>query len=415
MNKNLAIIQVAYRNIFRSKRRSFFSIFAVALSIMFIGGMNSMFDGEFEDKGSLVQRLFLGHIEVSSSEYNEKNDDYSIQYPLDIQNTTISRTIKTIENNPGVEKAFSRISTGAKLDNVHKKTAVLWGIDIDKELDYHNFSNVGEGDGLEAGRFPTGKKEIIVGRLLLLKLKLDIGDDILFQFSSYTGLGKYYKAKIVGTFNFGDDSFDSNYIIMPYDILHKLTGFSVNQTQKIHVFTKKNSLESVIDDLNGLTDGISIKSWLENPFVFAFESFKIWRFNLSLAFVIVAAFLLILTILMVIKERMKEIGIIASMGMSRSEIVSMFFYEGVIISFLGGVIGTLLMFIWLYIFKDNPLVYSSINPVTGLEVVTAMNFKFSIKGLLRVFVFVTSVSSLLSIIPSLSAATIKPIDAIRGE
>lgn len=415
MNKNFAIIQVAYRNIFRSKRRSFFSIFAVALSVMFIVGMNSIFDGEFEDKALFMQRLFLGHIEVVSSEFTNKNDDYSIQYPLDIKEQNIIDTVKLIEANPDVDRAFQRISTGVSLDNVHKKTAVLWGIDIDKELDYHNFNAVGEVDGLEAGRFPTNKKEIIVGWLLLIKLKLDLGDNIIFKFRSYNGSEKYYKAKIVGTFNFGDNSFDSNYIIIPYNILHKLTGFSDNQTQKIHVFTKANSLDSVKENLRSLTANIVVKSWLDNPFVFAFEAFKVYRFNLSLSFVIVAAFLLVLTILMVIKERMKEIGIISAMGMSRMEIVSMFFYEGVIISLIGGFLGTTLMFIWLYIFRNNPLIYKSFNPETGFEVINTMNFKFSIKALLWGFFFVSTISSLISIIPSLKAATIKPIDAIRGE
>lgn len=415
MNKNYAILQVAYRNIFRSKRRSFFSIFAVVLCLMFIVGMNSIFDGEFEKQASFMQRLFLGNIELVSSEFSEKKEDLSIKYPLDFKNASVFETIKTIEANPGVEKAFSRISTGVKLDNIHKKTAALWGIDIEKELDYHNFNVADKADGLVAGRFPSAKKEIIVGQLLLNKLKLEIGADILFQFGSFTGLGKYYKPKIVGTFNFGDDSFDSNYIIIPYNILHKLTGFSENQTQKIHVYTKDNSLDTVIKDLNGFTDGIDVKSWLDNPFVFGFESFKIWRFNMSFSFVVIAGFLLILTILMVINERMKEIGIIASMGMSRREIVSMFFFEGVIISYMGGAIGTILMFIWLFIFRDNPLTFTSLNPETGLEVINTLNFKFSIKGLLSGFFFVTSFSSLLSIIPSLKAATIRPIEAIRGE
>ena len=415
MNKNFAIIQVAYRNIFRSKRRSFFSIFAVALCVLFIGGMNSMFDGEFEDNASFVQKLFLGHLEVSSSEFSEKNDDMTIQYPLEIEEQSITDTIELIENKTGVEKAFARITTGVSLDNVHKKTAALWGIDIEKELSYHNFSSNGEGDGLVSGRFPTDKKEIIVGQQLLNKLKLEVGDKIIFMFKSYNGFQKYYKAEIVGTFSFGDDDFDSNYIIIPYDILHKLTGFSDNQTQKIHVFTKDDSLNTIKDDLDGLTEGIFVKSWLEDPFVFAFESFKIWRFNLSLAFVIVASFLLVLTILMVIKERMKEIGIISAMGMSRREIVSMFFYEGVIISFLGGAIGTIIMITLLFIFRDNPLTYTSFNSETGLEVINTMNFKFSIRRLLGEFFFVTSISSLISIIPSLRVATIRPIDAIRGE
>lgn len=415
MNKSSIILQIAFRNIFRSKRRSFFSIFAVVLCVMFIVGMNSIFDGEFDDKAKLMQRLFLGHLELSSKKFYEENDDYTIQYPLDLQGNTVKNTIEIIENMPEVERAFPRINTGVRLDNVHKKSAVLWGIDIGRELGYHNFSTVGGIDGLESGRFPKGKKEIIVGRSLLVKLDMEVGDYLIFKFRSYTGFEKYYKAEIVGTFNFGDEVFNSNYIIIPYSVLHKLTGYSENQTQKIHIFTSEFKLDATEEKLNNFGEDIIVKSWLEHPFVFSFESFKIYRFNLSLSFVIVSAFLLVLTILMVIKERVKEIGIKSALGMSRREIVSMFFYEGVIISFIGGLVGTILMFIWLLIFKDNPLTFNSINPETGMEIINTMNFKFSIKGLLWGFFFVSTVSSIITILPSLKAATIRPIDAIRGE
>lgn len=414
MSKYFKIMQVAYRNIFRSKRRSFFSIFSVSLCVMFIVGMNSIFNGMFEKNSALMQRLFLGHIELASNEYVEKNDDYSIQFPVTLEDKSLEEVLEDIEKIDGVNRALSRITTGIRLDNVHKKNAALWGIDIDRELEFHNFSTIEEGDGLKEGRFPQSKKEVAVGNLLLNKLRLKVGDKIVFKFRSYNGFEKYYKAKIVGTFDFGDEDFNSNYIIIPHNVLHRLAGFSKDQTQKIHVYTDKNSIDKVSKTLKS-NYNLTIKKWLDDPFVILFKIGEAWRLKIALTFVIVSAFLLVLTILMVIKERMKEIGIISAMGMSRREIVSMFFYEGAIISIIGGLIGTIIMFIWLFIFRENPLVFSSINPETGLEVVNLLNFSFSIKGILWGFFFVSSISSLISIIPSLKAATIRPIDAIRGE
>lgn len=409
MIKSLEIIKISYRNIFRSKRRSLFSLLAVLISVMFIVGMNSMFDGQFEEKSKKMQMLLLGNLEVNSREYVKENDDYSIQYPLESKDSTIDQLIKRVESLNGVKGAFPRISTGVRLDSLHKKHGVLWGINIEKEFQFHDFGKQVE------GRLPKGPKEILLGRGLLKKLRLNIGDKLVFKFKSYNGFEKYYKAKIVGSYDFEDERFNSNYMLIPYEILHALSGFTDNQTQKIHIFTTNRALGKVKHRLSQDFSSFDVKSWMEDPFVFAFESFKVWRFNISLSFVIVAAFLLVLTILMVIKERIREIGIISAMGMTRKEIVSMFFFEGAIISFIGGAIGTILMFIWLLIFKDNPLTFKSINPQTGLEVINTMNFKFSIKGLLWGFLFVSVTSSLISIIPSLKAATIKPIDAIRGE
>jgi len=74
-----------------------------------------------------------------------------------------------------------------------------------------------------------------------------------------------------------------------------------------------------------------------------------------LVFIIVASFLIINTVVMIIHERIKEIGMMGCLGMTRGEIVKVFFFESIFLAAFGAFAGILIGGIITGIFSQNPI------------------------------------------------------------
>ena len=76
------LIKIAFRNIWRNKRRTAFCFTAVGIAVFFIVVYSSMIDGMTKSINDTVQVYELGHIRVVSSQYEADNEYMPVQYPV---------------------------------------------------------------------------------------------------------------------------------------------------------------------------------------------------------------------------------------------------------------------------------------------------------------------------------------------
>jgi putative ABC transport system permease protein len=131
-----------------------------------------------------------------------------------------------------------------------------------------------------------------------------------------------------------------------------------------------------------------------------------------IVFMFVASFLIINTVIMVIHERIKEIGMMGALGMTRREIVQVFFLESLILSGIGSVLGCITSGLLTFVLSLFPFDIGSYT-----ENMIAMNstlyVKFSPVIIGQGFLYGLGVSAICTIFPSLKSAFIKPVEAIR--
>jgi putative ABC transport system permease protein len=132
-------------------------------------------------------------------------------------------------------------------------------------------------------------------------------------------------------------------------------------------------------------------------------------------FQIVASFLIINTVLMIIHERIKEIGMMGALGMTRREIVSVFFFEAVFLSVFGALAGCLVAGIATRIGSYFPI---DLELFTGggmkdMPMSGTLFLSFSPLVIAQGFVFGVVVSAVCTLIPSLKSAFIEPVEALR--
>jgi putative ABC transport system permease protein len=133
-----------------------------------------------------------------------------------------------------------------------------------------------------------------------------------------------------------------------------------------------------------------------------------------LVFLIVASFLIVNTIVMIIHERIKEIGMMGSLGMTRGEIVKVFFFEAVFLSILGALVGCVIGGLVCFIGSFFPFDFNAMTggfkefPMSGTII---LSFDWAI--LAQSFLLGVTVAAICTLIPSLRSAFIEPVEALR--
>ena len=411
-----ALIKIAYRNIWRNMRRTLFCFTAVGIAVFFIVIYSSMIDGMVKSINDFVQVYELGHVRVVSSQYEAESEYMPVQYPV-ADGASWKKLAASIKEIPGVREVFPRIATMATLQESTVKHAVLWGIDIKNEMAANNFNMTDRSDGLLEGRWPApGANECAIGRVFAHKSGLSIGDRILFKTVSAQFSDKFLSPQITGIFNFDYIKIDEQYLIMDIERLQQLLVLDEG-TQSLVIYADDAEQSGVITAAvqNLLGEDNVVTEWRDNYWVAVMKMVEPLYTVIFLVFLIVASFLIINTVVMIIHERIKEIGMMGCLGMTRAEIVKVFFFESIFMAAFGALAGVIAGGIVAGIGSYFPIRMGDFygNTFSEMPLSNAIFFQFSPAILVRAWLMGVVVASLFTLIPSLKSAFVEPVEALR--
>ena len=410
------LIKIAYRNIWRNMRRTLFCFSAVGIAVLFIVVYSSMIEGMILSINETVQVYEVGHVTVVSAQYEAESEYLPVQYPV-ADGKNWKELAADIRRIPGVSEVFPRIATMATLQDSTIKHAVLWGLDIENEMAANNFNLTYRNDGLIEGRWPQpGANECAVGRVFSHKSGLTVGDRILFKTISAQYSEKFLRPEIVGVFNFDYIKIDEQYIVMDAERLSNLLVLD-GGTQSLVIYADdENMSQSVTAAVqNLLGDGNVVTNWTDNYWVAVMKSASSIYMVVFLVFIIVASFLIINTVVMIIHERIKEIGMMGCLGMKRAEIVTVFFFESIFMAAIGALAGVVIGGAITGLLSNYPIRFMEQfgNTFSEMPMSNAIFFQFSPSILLQAWLMGVVVASIFTLIPSLKSAFVEPVEALR--
>jgi len=411
-----SLVIIAWRNIWRNRRRTILCAIAVGSAVFFSVFMQSWIVGMERSIEDVVQTYETGHVHVVTTEFEDDREYYPVQYPI-ADGLAVSVLRQRLEGISGVRAVLPRITALASLFDNTVKHAYVWGIDIEQELALNVFNLTHRNDGLVEGRYPhPGSNECAVGIELARKAGLSIGDPLPIQTLSAQFSNKYWAPVVTGIFKFDYQRFDEDKIIVPHDRLQRILVLDEG-TQQLAVYGDRGSDSRTLRTAiaGELGPGHVVREWGDNYWVSLMRQSNVIFVVISAVFQIVASFLIINTVVMVIHERIKEIGMMGALGMTRHEIVSVFFLEALFLSIIGAGAGTVLAGIASLLGSMFPL---DMNAITGggmkeLPISGTLFLVFSPLLLFRGFLFGVAVSGLCTLIPSLKSAFIEPVEALR--
>ena len=266
----------------------------------------------------------------------------------------------------------------------------------------------------------TSKKlpGIVIGKKLADKLAVGIGDKLtLFSLQnspSFLQQPVVRQYRVTAIYRSGLAEYDNVYVYVDLTEASKLFDYGASVSGYEIKLNDPESAKPTAEALNGeLGFPYYAKTWYDNHRNL-FGWLETNNFIMVIIFsliIFVAAFNIVGTLFMIVIEKTKEIGVLRSMGATRSEIRRIFLAEGLIIGFIGAVVGSILAlalmlsqiyFKWLSL--DSDVYFMDSVPM-------------EIRG--EYFFVIASFSVLLCLLatlyPSRKAAFLDPVEAVRYE
>jgi len=409
------LIKIAFRNIWRNKRRTIFCFSAVGIAVFFMIVYTSMIEGMANNIDEVVQVYELGHVTVVSSQFDADREYMPVQYPVS-DGKSWKEMADSIYEIPGVRAVMPRIATMATLQESTVKHAVLWGLDIEKEMAVNNFNLTERNDGLLEGAWPGNANECAIGYVFAHKAGLSIGDRIPLKTISASFSERFWSPVITGIYMFDYIKCDEQYIIVDIERLQRLLNLDEG-TQSLVIYAddakQSRAITAAVQNLFG--EGNVITEWKDNYWVAVMDMIEPIYVIMFIVFLMVASFLIINTVAMIVHERIKEIGMMGCLGMTRAEIVSVFFFESLFLAAFGALAGVILGGLITGIGSNYPLRIGDLYGNTFAEMPLAQSvfFDFSFAMLIRSWFLGVVIASLFTLLPSLKSAFVEPVEALR--
>lgn len=270
----------------------------------------------------------------------------------------------------------------------------------------------GDLPGLVLGQRLAERLDVLVGDTVQVVSMENIRQDPLGGF-----LPKIVNFVILGRIDTGLYDYDLRSVYARLDDVQDLLDIrEANQVSGIYVRTEDPwQAETVRDEIRDELGGYPYyaQSWLQlnASLLSALKLEKLAMGLILLLIVVVAAFNIVSTLVMVVADRTREIGILKSMGMTDARIQRVFVYQGLWIGLIGSVVGTTLGLILCVILDRFPLI------TLPAEVYSLDTLPVSVQWLDVAGVLVLSIviAYLATLYPARQAASLDPVEAIRHE
>ena len=373
-------------------------------SLIVVTSVMNGFEKELEER-------ILGVIPHSVISSDEPIDDYE-------------NLINQVKKDANILEASTYINTQAIISSSYDTRGVsLIGIDPLKEKNMSiipDYMLVGDLNDLNEDN------TIIIGSLLAAQIGAYIGDEVNITTSDIRTslIGSYPRSvnlEVVGIFELKTE-IDQYLTLISHSTSQKIKNLKANQTTGIrlktnNLFTADIITENIINNLD--SNNLTYSSW-KNTHGTLFEAIKFEKLLISLMLfliIAVASILVLSTVVMTVKSKEREIGILLTLGASNKQIVLIFFTQGLIVTLIGIFVGILLGFLLIYNLNNFISVIESMLDRNLLEAYFINYFPYYINfGQIFLICFFSFLISLIStLIPSFRAIRLNPVEILRHE
>ncbi len=402
-------LRIAWRNLWRNRKRTLITVSLVALSVSLAVFMRSFQEGSYAKMIENAIGNFTGYVQVHQKDYW---GDKSIDNGIDITDSLIN-TIQTTHDVEGVKLRLESFALASYLNNT--KGTLVMGIIPDAENDMLNIKSK-----IIKGEYITdGDKSLVLGSKLATFLNIEIGDTLVMLGQGHWGQTAVGAYPVKGIVKIPIPTLDRQIVFMPLPLAREFYSFPDGVTSIVVRFSDANETHNITGELNSKLDTTQYKAiaWqdMSPEMVQQIESDRIGGiFMLAILYMIIA-FGVFGTVLMMTEERKKEYAVMISIGMQKSKLMSISFYETIIMNTFGIVVGVALAIPLVIYFHYYPIVMTgqAAESIEKLGIEPIMPTILSFKIIARQVLVIVVISLITFLYPLIAISKLNVIKAMK--
>ena len=405
------LISISWRNIWRNKVRSLVIIFSVALGIFSGVIAGAFFKGMADQRIQKVTKTELSYVQIHNPGFEQTSDFANfISNAKEIQDK-----VSKIPNVIGVSRRISIQSMAASAETA--SGVLISGIFPEEEKNVTNISSkLIEGEYFEG----ISRNPVVIGKKLAEKLNVRVRSKIIITIQDMDNNITSGAFRVAGIYSTNNNMFDESNIFVRFTDIQKLTDFPENAAHEIAININDNeNLATIFSEVENITTNkLDVKTWKElSPEMnYLTEAMDMYMYIFIIIILMALLFGIINTMLMVVMERTKEIGMLMAIGMNKGKVFSMIVLESVLLSLTGGVVGIIIGAVSSKYGESHPIDLSMW--AQGYEQLGYDAFvytKLDPNMLVNVTVLVIITGVIAAIYPAYKALKNDPADALRME
>ena len=381
---------IAKKHILERKRQSIIAILGVAIGVTVLTVSIGIANGL--DKNMIDSILSISsHIVVS--ENGQAIDNYR-ELQADIEKIDGVKGVVPQISTQGILKYsgdYGSYVTGVKIN----------GLDFD---DAKSAMNLDEKvvEGTMEIKKPT---DFLIGKELMEQLGAQIGDQVTLVSAD----NREMHLTIVGAFQSGYYEYDTTMVIIPLRAV-QILSYTGDTTTSLEVFLDDvYSANRIATKIRNKTM-MRTRTWgdLNRNLLAALSLEKTVMILVFSLIVVIAGFVVWVILNMLVKEKVRDIGIMRSMGFSSQNIMRIFMLEGLFLGVLGIIIGLLISGGILWYVKDN-----TIHQITNIYYLNKIPVEITSKEILVIVGANIVIIFLSSIFPAYKASKLQVVEALK--
>ena len=404
----MQILKMAYRDLGRNRRRSFFSALAVGGGLALLILLASVVEGEMGGALENAIRLQSGHIQIRAASYDENKTSLKWE-DLVPDPEEISARIAAVDR---VKAATPRLyATGFLSSGTQSAGAKITGIDpLSPASDPYR-------EGVISGQYlnPEDRDAVLIGRPMAEKLNLKVGDNVGLSLNTADGNVQEQILTVKGIYTTNTYGFDSATVFLPLAKAQALTQ-TENHASTIFVLLNETSMTDTVAPALSVSSSLQVKTWkeLNTLFVEWEDMAQSYIGFLYLIILAISVSVIINTLIMSVYERTREIGILPAIGMRGGRILVLFLAESSLLAIGGVIMGLIIGVLATMYFNVNGFYVGNMG-LSGLVITDTVYAKLTIDNLVNLTIMTFVATILAGLYPAIMASRMQPVEALRAE
>jgi len=405
-------LRLAWKNLWRNRRRTLITLSAVAFSIMLVQAFHNLSFGVYERMVDSGVRAGSGHIAVYREGYLDSRDE-----TLVFKAGSLPENIRTL---PGVAEVLPRLYIpGLAQSSRESRGILLIGVDPERERRINPFLAALPDEQMLRS---SSARDAVIGRRLMEELQIGPGQKFVVTAQHTDGTLHAELLRVRGVVDSGIKDVDNSLIMVGRQRAALLSG-QAGEIHELAVILETANLDQqvfpAVAQLVMDRPEITAVSWetampnLANAIKLDYASQK-FIFLIILAIVTIGV---VNTLLMSVMERMREFGVILALGSTPARLRANILVEAGLLGLLAALLGTLLgclatWYLWAVGINLETFVSENLE-FGGVVFEPVLRAAWDIDWMVKIVVYVVGLTLVAALYPAVKAGRIAPVEAMR--